>query len=63
VSIVLSGERTFGVLTKLDLMDKGTNAIDVSAQQPMPSHCRAMKAVFLEVHRAFAIRSVQKAMC
>lgn len=23
------GERTFGVLTKLDLMDKGTNAIDV----------------------------------
>ncbi|XP_058104178.1 phragmoplastin DRP1E-like [Magnolia sinica] len=24
-----SGERTFGVLTKLDLMDKGTNAIDV----------------------------------
>ncbi|KAL1540049.1 Phragmoplastin drp1e [Salvia divinorum] len=24
-----SGDRTFGVLTKLDLMDKGTNAIDV----------------------------------
>lgn len=24
-----TGERTFGVLTKLDLMDKGTNAIDV----------------------------------
>ncbi|XP_075657995.1 phragmoplastin DRP1C [Castanea sativa] len=24
-----SGERTFGVLTKLDLMDKGTNALDV----------------------------------
>ncbi|KAL3737847.1 hypothetical protein ACJRO7_019385 [Eucalyptus globulus] len=24
-----SGERTFGVLTKLDLMDKGTNAIEV----------------------------------
>ncbi|KAG0556007.1 hypothetical protein KC19_11G019300 [Ceratodon purpureus] len=24
-----NGERTFGVLTKLDLMDKGTNAIDV----------------------------------
>lgn len=24
------GERTFGVLTKLDLMDKGTNALDVS---------------------------------
>ncbi|KAK8265389.1 hypothetical protein V6Z12_D12G175300 [Gossypium hirsutum] len=24
-----SGERTFGVLTKLDLMDKGTNAVDV----------------------------------
>lgn len=23
------GERTFGVLTKLDLMDKGTNAVDV----------------------------------
>lgn len=23
------GERTFGVLTKLDLMDKGTNALDV----------------------------------
>jgi hypothetical protein len=29
-----SGERTFGVLTKLDLMDKGTNALDVS---PLPS--------------------------
>lgn len=26
------GERTFGVLTKLDLMDKGTNALDVSFQ-------------------------------
>ena len=26
-----AGERTFGVLTKLDLMDKGTNALDVSA--------------------------------
>lgn len=26
------GERTFGVLTKLDLMDKGTNALDVSYQ-------------------------------
>ncbi|CAM8935409.1 unnamed protein product [Rhodiola kirilowii] len=24
-----AGERTFGVLTKLDLMDKGTNAVDV----------------------------------
>ncbi|XP_039069293.1 dynamin-related protein 1C-like [Hibiscus syriacus] len=24
-----SGERTFGVVTKLDLMDKGTNAVDV----------------------------------
>eukprot|EP00249_Psilotum_nudum_P014912 c25064_g3_i1 orf=351-2180(+) len=24
-----SGERTFGVLTKLDLMDKGTNAVDI----------------------------------
>jgi hypothetical protein len=23
------GDRTFGVLTKLDLMDKGTNAMDV----------------------------------
>jgi hypothetical protein len=31
-----SGERTFGVLTKLDLMDKGTNALDVS---PPPSDC------------------------
>lgn len=27
--IIFSGERTFGVLTKLDLMDKGTNALDV----------------------------------
>lgn len=27
--IFFSGERTFGVLTKLDLMDKGTNALDV----------------------------------
>jgi hypothetical protein len=26
---LLTGERTFGVLTKLDLMDKGTNALDV----------------------------------
>lgn len=23
------GERTFGVLTKIDLMDKGTDAVDV----------------------------------
>ena len=27
---ICTGERTFGVLTKLDLMDKGTNALDVS---------------------------------
>ncbi|KAK4833683.1 hypothetical protein QYF36_009358 [Acer negundo] len=27
-----AGDRTFGVLTKLDLMDKGTNALDVSAE-------------------------------
>lgn len=26
----ISGERTFGVLTKIDLMDKGTDAVDVS---------------------------------
>ncbi|KAG6393179.1 hypothetical protein SASPL_147414 [Salvia splendens] len=26
------GERTFGVLTKIDLMDKGTDAVDVSLQ-------------------------------
>jgi len=28
------GERTFGVLTKLDLMDKGTNALDVIFLSP-----------------------------
>jgi len=27
--VLILGERTFGVLTKLDLMDKGTNALDV----------------------------------
>ena len=27
--VTLSGDRTFGVLTKLDLMDKGTNALEV----------------------------------
>ncbi|XP_042045111.1 phragmoplastin DRP1E-like [Salvia splendens] len=27
--IIHAGDRTFGVLTKLDLMDKGTNAVDV----------------------------------
>lgn len=27
--IIVSGERTFGVVTKLDLMDKGTNAVEV----------------------------------
>ena len=31
-NLLLLGERTFGVLTKLDLMDKGTNALDVSLQ-------------------------------
>lgn len=25
-----AGERTIGVLTKIDLMDKGTDAVDVS---------------------------------
>ena len=30
IAITLSGERTFGVLTKIDLMDKGTDAVDVS---------------------------------
>jgi len=29
MSVIWLGERTFGVLTKLDLMDKGTNALDV----------------------------------
>ena len=28
--LIIPGERTFGVLTKLDLMDKGTNALEVS---------------------------------
>jgi hypothetical protein len=28
---VYTGERTFGVLTKIDLMDKGTDAVDVSS--------------------------------
>jgi len=28
--LLKSGERTFGVLTKIDLMDKGTDAVDVS---------------------------------
>jgi hypothetical protein len=28
--VCYAGDRTFGVLTKLDLMDKGTNALDVS---------------------------------
>lgn len=28
--LIVLGGRTFGVLTKLDLMDKGTNALDVS---------------------------------
>lgn len=26
-----AGDRTFGVLTKIDLMDKGTDAVDVSS--------------------------------
>jgi hypothetical protein len=26
---MLTADRTFGVVTKLDLMDKGTNAVDV----------------------------------
>lgn len=30
-SWVYLGDRTFGVLTKLDLMDKGTNALEVMA--------------------------------
>lgn len=29
LSIISLGERTFGVLTKLDLMDNGTNALEV----------------------------------
>ncbi|KAL9321925.1 hypothetical protein ACSQ67_009978 [Phaseolus vulgaris] len=29
-----TGARTFGVLTKLDLMDKGTNALDVIFPSP-----------------------------
>jgi len=37
-----AGERTFGVLTKLDLMDKGTNALDVSK-------CSLRMAAFLDV--------------
>ncbi|KAK7330857.1 hypothetical protein VNO77_25062 [Canavalia gladiata] len=31
-----TGERTFGVLTKLDLMDKGTNALDVLEGRSYP---------------------------
>lgn len=29
-SFPFAGERTLGVLTKIDLMDKGTDAVDVS---------------------------------
>lgn len=32
-----AGERTLGVLTKLDLMDKGTNALDVSLFSFLPN--------------------------
>ena len=28
--VLFTGERTFGVLTKIDLMDKGTDAVEVS---------------------------------
>ncbi|KAG8391444.1 hypothetical protein BUALT_Bualt01G0188400 [Buddleja alternifolia] len=41
-----SGERTFGVLTKLDLMDKGTNALDVTLSLSLShtlTHARAQK--------------------
>lgn len=37
----ISGERTLGVLTKIDLMDKGTDAVDVSRI----SSCFGIKAV------------------
>lgn len=33
--MICSGERTFGVLTKLDLMDKGTNALEVCSFQTL----------------------------
>ena len=32
-----AGERTIGVLTKLDIMDRGTNARDGKAPPPLPS--------------------------
>lgn len=32
--VSILGDRTFGVLTKLDLMDKGTNALDVRIFSP-----------------------------
>jgi hypothetical protein len=33
------GERTFGVLTKIDLMDKGTDAVGVSSYCICYSYC------------------------
>jgi replication fork clamp-binding protein CrfC len=36
-----TGERTWGVLTKLDLMDKGTNALDVSSR---PEWCHSERS-------------------
>lgn len=43
-SLIVVGDRTFGVLTKLDLMDKGTNALDVSV---LPSLSFSSLLVFL----------------
>ena len=31
-----SGERTIGVITKIDLMDKGTNALNVLNNKEIP---------------------------
>lgn len=39
-----SGERTFGVLTKIDLMDKGTDAVDVSLR--IASQIGAFRVLF-----------------
>lgn len=48
-----AGERTFGVLTKLDLMDKGTNALDVRSLSVSFSHIHIQ--LLARVIRTFSV--------
>ena len=54
---LILGVRTIGVITKLDLMDEGTDARDILENRVLPLRRGTVKLTVINVHRVTKIRS------